>query len=74
MNKKEAIDAIKCNYPPEHYSILREALDMAIKELEVTSKEALEAAEVISTYYTDAPNNNCEEIKCSLYQWCVKGE
>lgn len=47
MNKKEAIDAIKCNYPPEHYSILREALDMAIKELEVTSKEALEAAEVI---------------------------
>lgn len=74
MNKKEAIHAIKCNYPPEHYSILREALDMAIKELEVTSKEALEAAEVISTYCTDAPNNNCEEIKCSLYQWCVKGE
>lgn len=41
---------------------------------EITSKEALEAAEVLSTYCTDAPNNNCEEIKCSLYQWCVKGE
>lgn len=74
MTRKEAIDAIKCNYPPEHYSILREALDMAIKELEITSEEALKAAEIISTYCTDAPNNNCEEIKCSLYQWCVKGE
>lgn len=41
---------------------------------ETTSKEALEAAEVLSIYCTDAPNNNCEETKCSLYQWCVKGE
>ena len=39
---------------------------------EITSKEALKAAKIISTYCTDAPNNNCEEIKCSLYQWCVK--
>lgn len=41
---------------------------------EITSKEALEAAEILNTYCSDAPNNNCEEIKCSLYQWCVKGE
>lgn len=34
MTREEAINAIKCNYPPEHYSMLREALDMAIKELE----------------------------------------
>lgn len=37
MNKitnEEAIKAIKCNYPPENYTILREALDMAIKALE----------------------------------------
>ena len=74
MTREEAINAIKCNYPPEHYTILREALDMAIEELEITSKEALKAAEILSTYCTDAPNNNCEEIKCSLYQWCVKGE
>lgn len=74
MTREEAINAIKCNYPPEHYSILREALDMAIEELEITSKEALKAAEILSTYCTDAPNNNCEEMKCSLYQWCVKGE
>lgn len=74
MTREEAINAIKCNYPPEHYSILREALDMAIEELEITSKEALKAAEILSTYCTNAPNNNCEEIKCNLYQWCVKGE
>lgn len=42
--------------------------------IEITSKEALKAAEILSTYCTDAPNNNCEEMKCSLYQWCVKGE
>ena len=34
MKREEAINAIKCNYPPEHYSMLREALDMAIEELE----------------------------------------
>ena len=41
---------------------------------EITYKEALKAAEILSTYCTDAPNNNCEETKCNLYQWCVKGE
>ena len=37
MNKitnEEAIKAIKCNYPPENYTILREALDMAMEALE----------------------------------------
>ena len=34
MTNKEAIKAIKCNYPPENYTILREALDMAIEALE----------------------------------------
>ena len=37
MNKitnEEAIKAIKCNYPPENYTILREGLDMAIGALE----------------------------------------
>ena len=31
---EEAINAIKSNYPPENYTILREGLDMAIKALE----------------------------------------
>ena len=34
MTNEEAIKAIKCNYPSENYTILREALDMAIKALE----------------------------------------
>lgn len=34
MTNEEAIGAIKCNYPPENYTRLREALDMAIEALE----------------------------------------
>ena len=34
---------------------------------EITSKEALEAAEILSTYCSDTPNNNCEEIKKYIY-------
>ena len=34
MTRKEAIEAIKNNYPDRKYSILREALDMAIEALQ----------------------------------------
>lgn len=34
MDYVEAIKAIKSNYPPEKYTMLREALDLAIKLLE----------------------------------------
>lgn len=34
MTRKEAIEAIKCNWPDSRYTILREALDMAVKALE----------------------------------------
>lgn len=37
MTRKEAVEAIKANYPPKHYSILCEALDMAIEVLEATA-------------------------------------
>lgn len=30
MTNQEAIETIEANYPPENYSMLREALDMAI--------------------------------------------
>ena len=33
MNIEEAIEAIKCNWPDSRYTILREALDMAIYAL-----------------------------------------
>ena len=39
MTRKDAIEAIKCNWPDSRYTILREALDMAVKALEdVTGK------------------------------------
>ena len=39
MTRKDAIEAIKCNWPDNRYTILREALDMAVKALEdVTDK------------------------------------
>ena len=34
MTRKDAIEAIKCNWPHSRYTILREALDMAVKALE----------------------------------------
>ena len=33
MTRKDAIEAIKCNWPDSRYTILREALDMAIAAL-----------------------------------------
>ena len=39
MTREEAIEAIKCNWPDSRYTILREALDMAVKASEdVTDK------------------------------------
>ena len=39
MTREDAIEAIKCNWPDSRYTILREALDMAVKALEdVTDK------------------------------------
>ena len=38
MTNEEAIKAIKCNYPPENYTRLREALDMAVETLKKTDK------------------------------------
>ena len=41
MTREEAIEAIKCNWPDSRYTILREALDMAVKALEdVPDKDA----------------------------------
>ena len=41
MTREEAIEAIKRNWPDSRYTILREALDMAVKALEdVTDKNA----------------------------------
>lgn len=46
MNKyQKAIEVIRSNYPPEHYSMLREALDLSINLLDKATpkKPVLEA-------------------------------
>ena len=39
MTREEAIEAIKCNWPDSRYTILREALDMAISALQQQGQE-----------------------------------
>ena len=39
MTREEAIEAIKCNWPDSRYTILREALDMAISALRHQGQE-----------------------------------
>ena len=61
MTNEEAIEAIKCNWPDSRYTILREALDMAISALrqqehfrEVTKKvEPLTNAQKIRSMSDD---------------------
>ena len=40
MTRYEAIEAIKCNWPDSRYTILREALDMAISALRQQERES----------------------------------
>lgn len=53
MNYKEAIEAIKSNYPTENYTVLREALDLAIEVLQDASDE--EEFEKFSESLTEIP-------------------
>jgi DNA repair exonuclease SbcCD ATPase subunit len=47
MSNKEVIKAIKDNYPPEKYTILREALDYCVKILSLPESKGLETLERI---------------------------
>ena len=42
MKHKEAIDVIKNHYPTENYTRLREALDLAIKTLEMQKESEVD--------------------------------
>lgn len=52
LTNQEAIEAIKKNYPPENYTVLREALDMSIEALE--HEELLEEAVKLTRDRLDA--------------------
>ena len=65
MTREEAIEAIKCNWPDSRYTILREALDMAVKALEdVTDKNVgkMTNADRIRTMSDDELNELFHEI------------
>ena len=65
MTREEAIEAIKCNWPDSRYTILREALDMAVKALEdVTDKNVgkITNADRIRTMSDDELNELFHEI------------
>ena len=47
MTREEAIEAIKCNWPDSRYTILREALDMAISALRQQENECVECSGIV---------------------------
>ena len=66
MTNEEAIKAIKANWPPENYSILREALTLAIHALgekEPPSKNC--------SFYTENGKKPCCTHDCDRCMWYV---
>ena len=51
LTPQEAIEVIKQNYPPQHYSLLREALDMSIELLEKASPHVISLDELYTTKF-----------------------
>ena len=45
MTNQEAIETIKANYPPENYSMLREALDIALALLKAQESHLVTVAD-----------------------------
>ena len=59
MTNEEAIEAINTNYPPENYTILREALDVAIALLEEQESVVHPEPSCEMTYITDCCCDLC---------------
>ena len=56
MTNQEAIETIKANYPPENYSILREALEMALSLLKEQGAKY--------GYWINPTSQDCHCSKC----------
>ena len=61
MTKTEAVETIHANWPPEHYSMLREALTIAVSHLEQSSNSDYATCEGCKYLHgkciLNAPNN-----------------
>lgn len=55
IGNQKAIEAIKSNYPPENYSILREALDLSITLLEKATPMKPNEETATSEFIDDHP-------------------
>lgn len=51
LTPREVIEVIKQNYPPQHYSLLREALDMSIELLEKASPHIISLDDLYTTQF-----------------------
>lgn len=58
MEYTEAIETIKSNYPPTQYTMLREALDLAMNALQ---KQIPQKPIKVSWMPTTCPNSDCDE-------------
>lgn len=67
MTNQEAIETIEANYPPEKYSMLREALDMALQLL----KEQ-EAVKPVCKILFDIPYYFCGRCNDMLNMYSTK--
>lgn len=64
MTREEAIEAIKCNWPDSRYTILREALDMAISALRqetVADRNGLKVVEIDQVKPIVKAKKDCEK-------------
>ena len=71
MTREEAIEAIKCNWPDSRYTILREALDMAISALRQQEQQPNDPLTLDELRKTDGEPVYCVEIT-GIEEWLFR--
>lgn len=66
MTNEEAIKTIRANWPSKNYSILREALTIAINALEEEEQQSKSCS-----YYIENGKNPCCTYACDGCTWYV---
>ena len=66
MTNEEAIKAIRANWPPENYSILREALTLSIRALSEEDQHSKSCS-----YYAENGKKPCCTHDCDGCVWYV---
>ena len=76
MTRDEAIEAIKCNWPDNRYTILREALDMAVKALDAVPVVRCRECKHCDpeNYHCDHPMSTAAPLRRKPDDFCSYGE